>query len=260
MTRTKDIGKSQETRVLYWIARFGYLSASQVARLVYRSQAGAKTLVHRKLLALTRMKFLKRQLVEGAYHYYLTTAGAHFISELHGFKAKGFVPNFGYFTHRQCANNYLIYRLIESDFKRSAITEYEIQTGRSPIVTVRGKVADSIMVDSGMAEWIEVENAYKNVSERNKCAEFCAEMLGDPENYEPLTDDIRLETVSFVCCNLDSLKRILGTLKEYVDMGRIPPGAYGTESIFLILYTDEQATKGESPQGVTLSEVLKNMD
>jgi hypothetical protein len=55
MTKTKEIGKQQEVRVLYWIARFGYLSALQVSRLVYRSQAGAKTLVHRKLTALTRM-------------------------------------------------------------------------------------------------------------------------------------------------------------------------------------------------------------
>lgn len=255
MTKTKEIGKQQEVRVLYWIARFGYLSALQVARLVYRSQAGAKTLVHRKLTSLTRLKWLKRQFVEGSYYYYLTSAGAHVLRDLHGLNVKGFEPNFGYFTHRQCANNYVIHHLLASDFRKSAITEFEIQTGRSPVVTIHGKVADAILIEEGMAEWIEVENAYKNVEERNKCAEFCAVMLSNPEHCEPLTDDILLEEISFVACNREALKRMTKTLGEYVEIGRI--SAEATQSIRMVLFTEDQAIRGECPKEVRLPGALE---
>lgn len=169
-------GAQNKLAILKFLARFGWLTAPMVAALAWPESAQGQAMARRTLAGMLDAKMvLKRSLGEGLVCFTLSAAGGRMLMERTGIKApSGASLLLGNPTHRACSNWFVIAK-INSGFK--VWTEHEIQSGHAPLHSVSGKVPDAlVMTDFGLL-WVEVENAWKNRSEREKVVRFCTAHL-----------------------------------------------------------------------------------
>lgn len=216
MTQDKKLkGTLNKLSILKFLARFGWLTAPMIAALVWPTSAQSQAMARRTLSGMLDTKLvLKRNLAEGVDCLTLSSAGARMLTEQTGIKASsGASLLLGNPTHRACSNWFLIAK-INTGFK--VWTEHEIQSGHSPLRSVSGKVPDAlVMTDFGLL-WVEVENTWKNRSEREKVVRFCTAHLPLTSLHEmqELAPDYYLFRVVIVGTTPESLRAMV---RSYSD-------------------------------------------
>ncbi len=93
-------------------------------------------------------------------------------------------------------------------------TEHEIQSDRLPVTNVRGKVPDGLVETPYGLLWLEVENAWKNRSERGKIVRFCTTNLPISGNLAELAAGYYLFRVVIIGTNADSIQ---ATVRSFSD-------------------------------------------
>ncbi len=155
---TREQARDTENRILFWLHRFGYLTAAQVAVLVYIQHSQSEAMARRTLLRLEQRGLVLRHKGRIGEHgvYALSLAGARQVFNVHELPAtsgKDIVrfPS----THRNHANDTAI-RLWQRGW--SVYTEREVLTGQAPFQKLGQKVPDTLGVDDeGRVLWVEVE-------------------------------------------------------------------------------------------------------
>ncbi len=214
MSLDKRITGEQNTlAILTFLHRFGWLTSRMLAALVWPAAKQSPAMARRTVKALADQKLiLKRALSEGGDCYTLSAAGARMLNEKEGIAAKsGTNLQLGNPVHRACSNWYLIARLLAGD---TVWTEYEIQTGRAPVANVAGKVPDGLVDTPLGLVWVEVENAWKNRSERAAIVRHCQRCLVAGEQMAELVPNFYLFRVAIVSTNLDALRAMHRSLVE----------------------------------------------
>lgn len=212
MTQDKRlIGEQNTCAILTFLHRFGWLTSRMIAALVWSEAKQAAAMARRTVKSLSDQKLtIKRPLPEGGDCYVLSAAGARWLEEHEGISAKtGAALQLANPVHRACSNWYLIGRLLAGDI---IWTEHEIQTGRAPVVTVAGKTPDGLVLTPLGLIWVEVENAWKNRTERNKVVHFCQRLLLPGEQMAELATDAHLFRVAIVSVTLDALRSMTQSL------------------------------------------------
>lgn len=156
---TREQARDTESLILYWLHRFGYLTATQVAALVYTRHNQSEALARRTLLRLERRGLMLRHKGQIGEHgvYALSLAGARLVFDVYGVRAESGkdvlrLPS----RHRSFANDAAI-RFLRQGWPQ-IFTEREIQTLQAPFKLLGKKVPDLLAVDDrGLATWVEVE-------------------------------------------------------------------------------------------------------
>jgi len=204
-TPTQKKSIENQLRLLYWISRFGWLTAPQLGRLCWQNIKDP-TQMARKTLRLLKTKghVLARQIAHNVIGYVITTSGAEMarfagnedarpgtdlLRERNNQAANQEVrrkSRRSTWYHRWISNEYLIQQLIKG---YTVVTEYEIQSKLSPLAdTYRhyghrvekgwlGKVPDGLILHQerdGTCEWIwlEAEVTRKKVDDNRALADF----------------------------------------------------------------------------------------
>jgi hypothetical protein len=204
-TDKRLIGEQNTLAILMYLHRFGWLTSRMLSGLIWPEAKQSAAMARRTVRALAEQKLiLKRPLLAGGDCYVLSAAGARMLNEKEGVAAKaGSTLKLGNPVHRACSNWYLISRLLAGD---TIWTEYEIQTGRAPVASVSGKVPDGLCLTPFGLVWVEVENAWKNRTERSKIIQFCQRTLHTSTEMTELAPDFYLFRVAVVSTNLDALR------------------------------------------------------
>lgn len=207
------VGEQNTLAVLTYLHRFGWLTSRMTAALVWPAATQAQAMARRTLKTLTDQKrVIKRALPEGGDCYVLSAAGARWLSEQGGITAKaGSALRLGNAVHRACSNWYLITRLLAGDV---IWTEYEIQSGRAPLLTVAGKTPDGLVETPFGLVWVEVENAWKNRAERAKVAGFCQKCLLPGSEMAELAPNAYLFRVAIVSATGEALRSMAQSLAD----------------------------------------------
>lgn len=207
------VGEQNTLATLTHLNRFGWLTSRMTAALVWPAATQAQAMARRTLKTLTDQKLvIKRALPEGGDCYVLSTAGARWLSERADITTKaGSALKLGNAVHRACSNWYLISRLLAGDV---VWTEYEIQSGRAPLVTVAGKTPDGLVETPFGLVWVEVENAWKNRAERAKVVGFCQQCLLPGSDMAELAPNAHLFRVAIVSATGEALRSMTQSLAD----------------------------------------------
>lgn len=207
------VGEQNTLATLTYLNRFGWLTSRMTAALVWPAAAQAQAMARRTLKTLTDQKsVIKRALPEGGDCYVLSAAGARWLSEQADITAKsGSALKLGNPVHRACSNWYLISRLLAGDV---VWTEYEIQSGRAPLVSVAGKTPDGLVETPFGLVWVEVENTWKNRSERAKVVGFCRRCLLPGSQMAELAPNVHLFRVAIVSATGEALRSMTQSLAD----------------------------------------------
>ncbi len=202
---TRQQARDTEARILFWLHRFGYLNAPQVAALVYNLHSQGEHLARRALLRMETHGLVLRQRAQvGEHGYYaLSLQGARQVFEVHGVHAISGkdllrLPS----RHRTLANDAAI-RLILAGAEQ-VWTEREIQTHGAPFHHLGKKVPDVLWADAeGYAVWAEIEASRRGGRDMQALARwlaFTAFPLGLDHMVvlNPPQDNLVLERVRFV--------------------------------------------------------------
>lgn len=158
---TKERQEENTLWVLDWISRFGWLTRSQIGRLIWPSSSES---VRRKMATKTLKRcsdagwIMARRLPTGSVCYVLRPAGvAYFTSDKPDRLARsGLDLALAQPLHRMLANNVMIEHNAHGF---NIITEYEILGNRLPKMTISEKAPDGLIVDmEGAVTWLEFEN------------------------------------------------------------------------------------------------------
>lgn len=163
----REIAAEHDAQVLHWLARFGWLSARQVARLVWPAGSQGQRMAQRALRRLTDAgAVLRRPLPSGGVAYVIGQRGARQLRELgdEAVSGRGFRDlKFKAPVHRAIANDVAIDHLREPSL--DVYTEAEIQRGVAPKLFLphqgHERVPDLLVGQGGQYEWFEVEHAPK---------------------------------------------------------------------------------------------------
>ena len=207
------VGEQNTLAVLTHLHRFGWLTSLMLAALVWSAAKQAQAMARRTLKTLTDQKLvIKRPLPEGGDCYVLSAAGARWLSAQADITAKaGSALKLGNAVHRACSNWYLISRLLAGDV---VWTEYEIQSGRAPLLTVAGKTPDGLVETPFGLLWVEVENAWKNRTERGKVVAFCQQCLLPGSEMAELAPNAYLFRVAVVSATGEALRSMAQSLAD----------------------------------------------
>lgn len=207
------VGEQNTLAILTHLHRFGWLTSRMLATLVWPAAKHSQAMARRTLKTLTDQKLvIKRALAEGGDCYVLSASGARWLSKQAGITAKaGSALKLGNAVHRACSNWYLITRLLAGDV---VWTEYEIQSGRAPLVTVAGKTPDGLVETAFGLVWIEVENAWKNRAERAKVIGFCRQCLLPGGEMAELAPNVYLFRVAIVSATSEALRSMAQSLAD----------------------------------------------
>ena len=217
---TRQQARDSESVILHWLHRFGYLTAPQVAALVFKGYRQSEHFARRVLLRLVQRGFVLRRPGEpGERGYYaLSQQGAHLVREVYGVPAisgKDVLRQPS--LHRTLANDAAI-RAIQAGWK-SVWTEREIQSRAAPFhhlgktvkeqktkgtAEERQKVPDVIAADSnGLVTWLEVEASRRGGRDMKALARWLVYTafplgLGRMMPLDSPQDSLFLERVRFV--------------------------------------------------------------
>ena len=216
-------GEQNRLAILCNLQRFGWLTCPMIAALVWPNSSQAQAMARRTLQALVERKLvLKRRLNEDADGFTLSATGARYLQKEHGIAAtSGASLPLKNVVHRACSNWYVIRCLAKG---QQAWTEHEIQTGKAPVHIVAGKVPDALVETEYGFIWVEVENAWKNRTERARVLEFCISHLpasGSDLNMHEISPDKFLFRIAVVGTSPDALRAIARSAKEFYQAGQL---------------------------------------
>lgn len=214
------IGERNTLAILTNLNRFGWLTSRMISVLVWPTAKQAPAMARRAVKTLADEKLiLRRPLPDGGDCYTLSAAGARMLSEATGLTARsGASLPLGNTVHRACANWYVIGHILDGT---TVWTEHEIQTGVAPVVSVDAKVPDALLETPFGLIWVEVENAWKNRSERSKVVRFSSRYLPVSNRLAELAPDVYLVRVAIVGTNVDALRAMCRTFNEAFLQGDI---------------------------------------
>ncbi len=240
------IGEQNTLSILLYLHRFGWLTSRMLAALNWPQAKQGTAMARRIVKSLTDQKLvIKRPLPEGGDCYVLSAAGARWLNEREETVAtSGATLPLGNPVHRACSNWFLIGRLLAGD---AIWTEYEIQTGRAPFVTVAGKTPDGLVLTPLGLIWVEVENAWKNRTERNKVVHFCQRLLLPGEQMAELAPDAHLFRAAIVSVTMDALRSMTQSLTAAHASGDLSD-AQATEIELIHLPISPSLTAGTQQQ------------
>lgn len=195
-----------EATICYWLHRFGYLTAVQVAALAYPKHSQGLVMARRTLRRLAqRGEVLVRKgaSVLDEHHYALSLAGARRVWQDWGAEARSGkdvlrAPS----LHRDAANWSAI-RLLRERYA-SVWTEREVQTGMAPFKQLGNKVPDVLGVYDGEVTWVEVEASRRGGRDMQSLALWLAGTAFPPSlgydrvALDPPQDTLYLSEVRFV--------------------------------------------------------------
>ena len=202
---TRAQAREHEALMLYWLHRFGYLTAPQVAALVYPRYRQAEHLARRVLLRLERRGVvLRRPGAPGERGYYaLSQEGARVVVDVYELQAISGKDVLRQISPHRCYANDAVIRMLGAGTKR-VWTEREIQRGAAPFRSLGPKVPDALAVDAeGGVTWVEVEASRRGGRDLKALAEWLVHTAFPPGlNFlVPLDspqDTLLLERVRFV--------------------------------------------------------------
>ena len=202
---TRAQAREHEALMLYWLHRFGYLTSTQVAALVYPSYRQAEHLARRVLLRLERRGLvLRRPGAPGERGYYaLAQEGARVVIDVYDVQAISGKDVLRLISPHRCFANDAVIRLLRSGTKR-VWTEREIQRGAVPFRRLGIKIPDALAADvEGGVTWVEVEACRRGGRDLKALAEWLVHTAFPPSlNFlVPLDspqDTLFLERVRFV--------------------------------------------------------------
>lgn len=213
-------GEQNRLAILTNLHRFGWLTSTMLAALVWPTSSQGMAMTRRMLRTLLDAKLiLKRPFGGGPECITLSAAGARLLAEQCGIKAtSGASLQLGNVLHRACSNWYVIGQMTQG---LTAWTEHEIQTGHAPLHSVAGKVPDALIETGYGLIWVEVENAWKNRREREKVLHFCTQHLSATASIPmaELAPGHYLFRVVVVSTTSEALRAIVRTCKEAHEAG-----------------------------------------
>lgn len=252
------IAEQNQLAILMNLHRFGWLTSRMLAALVWPNASQPIVLARRTLKKMTDAKLvLKRALPEGGDCFVLSASGARLLNAHEGINAKGGAGlALGNPVHRSCANWYLIRRWLAGD---RIWTEYEIQSGRSPVCAVSGKVADGLVETEFGLIWVEVENAWKNRLERAKVVNFARRTLLNGDSMAELAPDYYLFRIAIVGTTQDSLRAISRSFTDAYQTGDVIESQLASVEISL-LPVDKSLIAGECITGNLWYDVIQRQE
>lgn len=218
--------------MLRLLHKFGYLTAAQVAALVYPQHVQKLIMARRTLLRMHRAGLVlvrKGAQVYSEQHYALSLPGARAVYQLTGIAAESGkdvirAPS----VHRDAANWSAIRLLRESTAGTRVWTEREIQTGRCPVHALANKVPDALAADEeGYCIWVEVEASRRGGRDMQKLVHWLVHDAFPPItdtqliSLNPPQDTLYLNEVRFVIADVSAEtfpQRLIRALREH---GRI---------------------------------------
>ncbi len=218
------IGEHNRLEILQWLHRFGWLTTRQIAKLVWRNKTSSLVMAQRTLASmLGKQLIIRRKIKTGCEVVLLGSKGARLLkTELNISAKSGAKLLLGNPIHRGACNWYLIYELANGNV---VYTEHEIQSCRAPMFSCYGKVPDGLVIMEEGVVWLEVENAWKNIKEREKLIKFCADTLSNPTYMEQLWDDNYLLKVRILAITSHSANAMLRTFAKNYNEGLIGKAA-----------------------------------
>ena len=247
------IGEQNTLAVLMYLHRFGWLTSRMLASLVWPAAKQSPAMARRTVKAMADQKLIiKRALSEGGDCYTLSATGARWLNEQEGIGAKsGASLQLGNPVHRACANWYLIDQIQQGN---RVWTEYEIQTGRTPVGNVSGKVPDGLVDTPFGLTWVEVENAWKNRAERAAIVRLCQRCLFTRDQMSELAPDFYLFRVAIVSTNLDALRAMHRSMMDAHTVGELTETQAG--AIELVHLPVDKSLVAGPPQQCLLYDLL----
>lgn len=221
--------RDAEQRVLGLLHKFGYLTAAQVAVLVYPQHAQQLIMARRTLLRLHRHGLVlvhKGAQVYSEQHYALSLAGVRALYQITGIEAEsGKDVIRALSAHRDAANWAAIRMLLDAAAYAHVWSEREIQTGRCPVHTLAGKVPDSLAADAeGYCTWVEVEASRRGGRDMQKLVRWLVHDAFPPMtdtrlvSLNPPRDTLYLSEVRFVIADASAAtfpQRLVRALREH---------------------------------------------
>jgi hypothetical protein len=170
---TQEIAHVNENNILYWLNRFGYMTAPQVAAVIYRHRTQSERLARRSLARLVEHGYVicNKGYVGAFNHFAISRKGAKRLWDIYDIQAVSGknlirIPS----AHRDAAN-WAAIRLMYEGWK--VYTDREIQTGKAPFKKMSEKIPDVIGYDEdGMTLWGEVEASPKGGRDVTKLADW----------------------------------------------------------------------------------------
>jgi hypothetical protein len=226
-------GERNRLQLLDYLNRFGWLTSKMVASLIWPDGSQAPAMARRLLKAMLDDKLvLRRELPGGVDCYTLAASGAKALTAATGAAASsGASMQLGNVVHRACSNWYLISHIAAEN---SIWTEHEIQTERSPLRIVDGKVPDGLVVTPEGLLWVEVENAWKARQEREKVTRFSVNRLPRDTQLSLLSSEQYLLRVVIVGTTQPALDAMVRSFAQLHQSGELSDGQAGNVDLVLL--------------------------
>ncbi|TCV81256.1 hypothetical protein EDC63_1244 [Sulfurirhabdus autotrophica] len=208
---SKEIARDREIEILRYLHVFGYLTAQQIAALVYSHASQKDRLARRTLQRMEGANLIIRK--SGGFnapdHHTLSEPGACLLSSLTGLNASSGKDLVREISKHRDAANWAGIKLLQEGY--NIWTERDIQSVgesarnpmRSPIKNVGGKVPDLLAVDSNrLVTWVEVEASVRGGRDLKKLANWLINtafpISGNRIPLNPPADDLWLDRVRFI--------------------------------------------------------------
>lgn len=234
-----EAAERNEQAIIYWLARFGWLTSRQLARLVWPNASQSLRMAQRTLARLVaRGEVLRRELPR-AYGtaYVIGQRGARRLSGVDAENASirgGRDLKFQAPYHRAICNDYAIdflayARTTNPELHQDVYTEMEIQRRQAPTPELfhegRLHVPDLLLKEGDLYTWVEVEHTPKSKRRLDKLVAFAYHMLGSGNNKDKQTDLLvkdreivgRVQQFVFLCPNKPT---IVSCTKAILRRGR----------------------------------------
>ncbi len=240
------VGERNRTSLLQNLHRFGWLTSRMISTLIWPDKSQALALSRRLLRAMLDDKLILRRELPGTGVdcYTLSAAGARKLSADTGVSAKSGVSlPLGNVVHRAASNWFVIHHIKQNNLVR---TEHEIQTGKTPVKTVDGKVPDFLIEfpDEGGIIFGEVENAWKARQARARIKDFCVNHLPRAAQLSLLAPQQYLLRVIIVGTTSSAIDAMVRTLAEAHKAGELTDSQAGDIELIL-LPLDKSLNPGE---------------
>lgn len=218
-----EAAERNERAIINWLARFGWLTSRQLARLVWPDASQAHRMAQRTLARLiARGDVLRRELPNGYGIAYVI--GERGVRRLDGTDAEntsfrgGRDLKFHAPLHRAICNDYAIDFLTYARTRNSALehavyTEMEIQRSLAPAPELlhegRLHVPDLLLQEGNLYTWVETEHTPKKKRRLDNLVAFADHMLGSGSSTNNRGDLLvkdreivgRVQSLIFLCPN-----------------------------------------------------------
>lgn len=217
MQDNKITGEQNRLAILKYLNIFGWLNSKQISELLWKNKKSGLAMAQKTIASMLENKLIiKRKLDTGSEAILLSSKGASLLNSEFNVKAvSGAKLQLGNAVHR-CASNWYLIQEIHNGNK--IISEFEIQSGKVNFKNSYGKVPDGLVITDFGVIWVEVENAWKNINEREKIVQFCSNTLSHNSLMEELWADNFLFRVKVVAITPYSAEAIVRTFtKDFQD-------------------------------------------